>query len=148
MVQRLGRVNRRGQFARSLVDVLAAMPDKEAEDSAEPEQLAWWRAPIENRSWKIDAEGRREASPYELLRLKVDPELHPIMLRASTPAPLHPALTEPLVEAWAMTSLPAHPGRPLVEPWLRGWIEKRPQTRIAWRRHIEARERPSRASRG
>jgi CRISPR-associated endonuclease/helicase Cas3 len=49
---------------------------------------------------------------------------------------LHPALTRPLVEAWAMTSLREHTARPKVEPWLRGWIDVEPQTTVAWRKHL------------
>jgi CRISPR-associated endonuclease/helicase Cas3 len=32
-----------------------------------------------------------------------------------------------------MTSLAEHAGRPEVDPWLRGWQEPQPQTRVVWR---------------
>lgn len=32
-----------------------------------------------------------------------------------------------------------HPGRPLVAPWLRGWIEDAAQTSLIWRRHLPVR---------
>jgi CRISPR-associated endonuclease/helicase Cas3 len=38
-----------------------------------------------------------------------------------------------------MTSLPVHPGRPDVEPWLRGWVKDEPQTRVLWRRLLPVR---------
>ena len=53
--------------------------------------------------------------------------------RATTPEPLRPALTPALLDAWSMTSLEDHTGRPIVEPWLRGWVDKEPQTRVVWR---------------
>jgi CRISPR-associated endonuclease/helicase Cas3 len=45
-----------------------------------------------------------------------------------------------------MTSLEEHTGRPEVAPWLRGWIDEKPQTAVVWRRHIPVRadgDRPS-----
>ena len=54
--------------------------------------------------------------------------------------PLYPALTRPLVEAWAMTTLTEHPGRPEVGPWLRGWPDRRERsTTVIWRRHLPVR---------
>ena len=53
--------------------------------------------------------------------------------------PLYPALTRPLVDAWSMTSLVEHSGRPEVEPWLRGWIDRDPQTTVVWRRCLPVR---------
>ena len=58
---------------------------------------------------------------------------------ASTPEPLHPALTRALVDAWSMTSLEIHTGRPGVAPWLRGWVEDdKPQTDVVWRKYLPA----------
>jgi len=55
---------------------------------------------------------------------------------ATSEVPLRPALSRPLVDAWAMTSLPKHAGRPKIQPWLRGWVEDEPQTALIWRRHL------------
>jgi CRISPR-associated endonuclease/helicase Cas3 len=52
---------------------------------------------------------------------------------------LRPALTRALVDAWSMTSLDRHTGRPEIAPWLRGWVEERPQTTVAWRRYLPLR---------
>jgi CRISPR-associated endonuclease/helicase Cas3 len=39
-----------------------------------------------------------------------------------------------------MTSLEKHPGRPAIQPWLRGWIENDPpQTAVVWRTHLPVR---------
>jgi CRISPR-associated endonuclease/helicase Cas3 len=59
---------------------------------------------------------------------------------ATTVDPLRPALSRALVDAWSMTSLEDHPGRPEVDPWLRGWSPNDPpQTSIVWRRHLPVR---------
>ena len=50
--------------------------------------------------------------------------------------PLYPALTRPLVDAWSMTSLAEHTGRPEVDPWLRGWVRDEPRTTVVWRRYL------------
>jgi len=142
MVQRLGRVNRRadpgGHIA--LIDVFAATPDKDAEDGAEDgEKPARWRAPFDGAAWPKGEDGRLDASPTMLHRLKVDPELKTLLEKAISEEPLRPALTKPLLEAWSMTSLAEHPGRPEVEPWLRGWVKDEPQTRVVWRRLLPVR---------
>ena len=38
-----------------------------------------------------------------------------------------------------MTSLAEHSGRPEVGPWLRGWVDEKPQTTLIWRRHLPVR---------
>ena len=59
---------------------------------------------------------------------------------ASTPEPLRPGLSKPLVEAWALTTIKEHPGRPDVDPWLRGWREEDLQATLAWREHLPIRQ--------
>jgi CRISPR-associated endonuclease/helicase Cas3 len=66
--------------------------------------------------------------------------MQPVMQEAKSEEPLRPALTRALVDAWSMTSLAEHPGRPEVEPWLRGWVDSKPQTRVLWRRLLPVRE--------
>ena len=84
-----------------------------------------------------------DASPGALRNLSVsaisDDELKKEIQTCSTPDPLRPALTRPLVDAWSMTSLEEHTGRPRVEPWLRGWVSDEPQTTLAWRTHLPLR---------
>ena len=59
------------------------------------------------------------------------------VIEASTHPPLYPALTRPLVEAWAMTSLTENSSRPEVGPWLRGWVDRPDRTTtVIWRRHL------------
>jgi len=99
--------------------------------------------PLKKLPTNID-DGSSDASPGALWNLKTraetDQDLQKILEDATTPEPLRPALTRPLVEAWAMTSLEKHPGRPAIQPWLRGWIEDDPpQTAIVWRTHLPVR---------
>lgn len=134
MVQRLGRVNRLGKFTEgSLVDVLVATPEKDAEAPADSEEMKRWRAPFESPVWHVEQNGRRNASPGALRRLREDVEFRRRSQDASTGEPLRPALTRPLLDAWSMTSAVRHTGRPEVAPWIRGWTEDEPQTRVLWR---------------
>ena len=59
------------------------------------------------------------------LNAEVDADLRAILDAATTPAPLRPALSRALVDAWSMTSLKEHTGRPEIDPWLRGWVRRR-----------------------
>ena len=78
---------------------------------------------------------RHDASPSAIGELKSN---HPdVVNEGTTRAPLHPELTRPLLDAWAMTSLRRHEGRPEIAPWLRGWEEdEEPQTSMVWRKYL------------
>lgn len=79
-------------------------------------------------------------SPDALLTLRDRQDLADTLRVATTVEPLRPELTRPLVDAWSMTSLNEHPGRPEIEPWLRGFDPNdRPQTTVVWRRHLPVR---------
>jgi CRISPR-associated endonuclease/helicase Cas3 len=131
MVQRLGRVNRLGKWFDTEVRVIAVA------DGDVDGRLATTRKLLD-RLPEID--GTRNASPGTLLYLREQARPEEIAA-ASTPAPLRPALTRALVDAWSMTSLAQHTGRPEeVGPWLRGWIEDdKPQTAVVWRTHLPVR---------
>jgi CRISPR-associated endonuclease/helicase Cas3 len=76
-------------------------------------------------------------SPDALLTLRARPDLADALRAATTAEPLRPELTRPLVDAWSMTSLDEHPGRPEVDPWLRGFRPNDPpQTTVVWRRFL------------
>jgi CRISPR-associated endonuclease/helicase Cas3 len=142
MVQRLGRVNRLGKYKDgSFVDVfsVASDKDKEAETPAGIAQIETWRAPFDSAQWSIGQDRRRSASPGALRQLRNNEEFKKLTDDATTLAPLHPKLTRAHVDAWSMTSLDEHPGRPDVGPWIRGWIDDEPQTRVVWRRHLPIR---------
>jgi CRISPR-associated endonuclease/helicase Cas3 len=79
-------------------------------------------------------------SPDALLRLRDRQELADALRAATTVEPLRPGLTRALVDAWSMTSLDEHPGRPEIGPWLRGFRPNEPpQTTVVWRRHLPVR---------
>jgi CRISPR-associated endonuclease/helicase Cas3 len=79
-------------------------------------------------------------SPDALLRLRQQSGLADALRDATTAEPLRPELTRALVDAWSMTSLGEHPGRPEVDPWLRGFRPNdAPQTTVVWRRHLPVR---------
>lgn len=79
-------------------------------------------------------------SPDALLKLRARQDLADALRAATTVEPLRPELTRPLVDAWSMTSLDEHPGRPEVEPWLRGFRPNDPpHTTVVWRRHLPVR---------
>lgn len=134
MVQRLGRVNRRGDGS-ARVRIVPADP----EDAVMEQRLDAVRSIV--NELPLASNGARDASPGAITALKArsieDASLADLIARASTPADLHPPLPRATVEAWSMTSLEEHPGRPEVSPWLRGWIEEDdPQTTVVWRRHL------------
>jgi CRISPR-associated endonuclease/helicase Cas3 len=81
-----------------------------------------------------------------LRHLRDVPDFAKLAEDATTPVPLYPELTRALVDAWSMTSLDDHPGRPDVSPWLRGWVDDEPQTQLLWRRHLPIRPGESRAA--
>lgn len=151
MVQRLGRVNRRGN-GDARVEVIAAprtkkpSPPKKVEEWEKQwkEHLARLRKPLDSLRC-IGAKDERDASPGAILELKERvascSELRNALEAATTPAPLRPSLTRALVDAWSLTSLDKHTGRPDdIQPWLRGWEEdQRPQTTVVWRKYLPMR---------
>ncbi len=132
MVQRLGRVNRRGEGAAEVQVVIA-----------DPEAVATQRAALVALPRNVETD-TYDGSPAAIRALKLqaksDPTLAAKLAAATTPAPLYPPLVRPLVEAWAMTSLETNAGRPIVAPWLRGWVDPDVQTTIVWRQHLPRRQ--------
>jgi len=127
MIQRMGRVNRLGAAQESRLVVLVD------EDAIGKEKDKEQQARLQAAVRALEAL-RGDASPAALRRLQEEsPEL---VRQASTPLPLYPPLELPHVEAWAMTSLPEHTGRPDIQPWLRGWVEEEPQATIIWRAYL------------
>ena len=150
MVQRLGRVNRRGDGDAAIVVVIESpepagtgkpSPAQKDKAAALKERQEILRAPF----YKLP-NGPHEsfdASPGALRDLnanaRIDLVLKKILEEATTPPPLRPALTRALVDAWSMTSLDEHTGRPDIEPWVRGWVSDKPQTTVVWRKHLPVR---------
>lgn len=163
MVQRLGRVNRRGNGQADVIVVVEPepKPDKKVQaalkkrpedrDEKERKAIAKYKESLARARARKDAldrlpkkDGFGDASPGALRELRhkaeEDPALREILDAATTPAPLRPALTRALVDAWSMTSLDEHTGRPDIGPWLRGWIDDDPpRTAVVWRTHLPVR---------
>ena len=145
MVQRLGRVNRRGEGSADIKVFWNEPAIKNARKPTKPEKraivAAASRTVIENLP-QID--GVFDASPGALRLLvehaRNDEALKAALKAATTPEPLRPALNRAFVDSWSMTSLEMHAGRPEVVPWLRGWVEEAPQTMVVWRTHLPIRE--------
>ena len=154
MVQRLGRVNRRGK-GDARIEVVAVpttvkrKKDGEAAAKWEDEwrmRLARLRGPLDSLRG-ISEENFRDASPGGILDLNEragnQEELRCKIKAATSPEPLRPELTRALVDSWSLTSLSEHTGRPEVGPWLRGWEkDQSPQTTIVWRCHLPVRQIP------
>ncbi len=169
MVQRLGRVNRRGEPEGHVAKVVVLVapqpkPDKKVQEALdkkdrdeeldEKENIRVEEHAKEVQEWtnrqrpleKLPRleNGSFDASVFALFRLKEcakeKVELQEILAEATSPEPLRPALTLPLVEAWSLTSLKQHPGRPAVQPWLRGWLDDPPQTAVVWRTYLPVRK--------
>ena len=136
MVQRLGRVNRRGSGAARVLVIDQGPPEaKLAGEAGVARHLA---AKELLKDLPPNGDGC-QAGPAALTDVGGSAGRREQVDKASTPMPLHPALTRPLIDAWAMTSLAEHSGRPEVDPWLRGWVEQDPQTTVIWRRYLPVR---------
>ena len=138
MVQRLGRVNRRGLGAARIVVLDQGSSNAKKADAQVVARREAVRALLD--ALPQDNTGIRQAGPGALVDLANDPARHARIADGTTPMPLYPALTRPLLDAWAMTSLEDHAGRPEIAPWLRGWVEDdEPQTVVVWRRFLPLR---------
>ena len=140
MVQRLGRVNRRGLGAARVSVLNQGPPEAKKEGGNAVARHEAVRSLFE--TLPQGEAGARQAGPGILLDLAADPANSARVTAATTPMPLYPPLTRPLVDAWAMTSLEDCAGRPEVAPWLRGWEEDdESQTGVVWRRYLPLRFR-------
>lgn len=127
MVQRLGRVNRRGASPNgATIEVVPVLLNDDHTTT-----LSKLRAPFSRLPQYED--GSYDASSAALGTVKSQ---FPVLIKdAMTPPPLHPALTRALVDAWSLTNLDNHSGRPDdIQPWLRGWQQEEPHTTVVWRR--------------
>lgn len=160
MIQRFGRVNRRGRGTAEIRVLMQRDVPTKQEATALKKSLAKaerqrgatdheavraydlapkYRAALESLPIHDD-DKTYDASPEALRQLKIraldDQSIADILTAAMTPAPLRPELTRPILDSWSMTSLEKHSARPLVAPWLRGWVDDEPQTTVVWRKNL------------
>ena len=141
MVQRLGRVNRRGGKDRPAQ--VRVVPKKELD-----EKLSAARALLTEELPRLE-DGTRDGSPLALRALKLRPDLRKVLELASSKPLTRPELNRALVDAWSLTSLAAeNPARPEITPWIRGWDPNdKPQTTVVWRTYLPIRKgQPDRIS--
>ncbi|MEJ2147619.1 MAG: type I-U CRISPR-associated helicase/endonuclease Cas3, partial [Acidobacteriota bacterium] len=152
MVQRFGRVNRRGGVGRYadivVIDEGEPKPKKQKTPTSDEQTRIRIYRSVKQLFEKLrdDREAAINVSPESLRQLNLcageDDTLSQLIADAGSAVPLRPALNRALVDAWSMTSLPEHTGRPEVEPWLRGWVDELPQTTVVWRKHLPVRAKP------
>jgi CRISPR-associated endonuclease/helicase Cas3 len=124
-IQRLGRVNRRGNGEATVILVRGTKRANKTDFD---------KACVATS--KLLTNGMA-VSPRALadLRKSLTPEQ---INEASSPKPRTVELTDILLDAWSMTSIAEPmPGRPEVAPWLQGIDDEQAQTTIAWRTELE-----------
>jgi CRISPR-associated endonuclease/helicase Cas3 len=129
MIQRLGRVNRLGQGRASIHVVAFALTGKP--------QLADLETRIAATAAALHELPKGDASPTALGRL-----LHTLRETSRLDAcfsrqPRQEPLTDILVDAWSLTSMPELAGRPNPAKWLHGYVPEPPEIFVAWREEVE-----------
>lgn len=137
LVQRLGRVNRRGWGGATVILVREEVKTK----NGKPLELKGLDRAIDNTLALIDVSPKNkdavDVSPKDIASLKwgVWKDRY---ADACSPDASTVELTDVLLDAWSMTSIIGPmPGRPEVGPWLRGIADELPQTTIAWRAELD-----------
>jgi len=135
MIQRLGRVNRRGGKAREArVDVV--VPAQDARDSISEAEEAVRATRQILSDWAVEPDGAIDMSPRGLRALLggLSGERRE---KAFAPKPSMPPLTDVLLDAWSLTSITKQmPGRPEVAAYLHGLTKDPPETYIVWRKEV------------
>lgn len=137
MAQRFGRVNRRGE-GQSQIDLVYELDPSPKPPSPDFEAARWQTKTALERLTKCDwIEDRYDASPCALgtlMRSLTEAERD----AAFAPPPVILPVTDFLFDAWALTTIKDKlPGRPKVEPYLRGVVGwEPPETHVAWRQEV------------
>ncbi len=135
MIQRLGRVNRRGGADRdACIDVVYTEKDENLGGNASDIDKAISATLNILKSWEKDnAPGCSiDVSPRNLKEtLSQDKRKE-----AFSPMPETRPLTDILLDAWSLTSVDTMPGRPAVATYLHGLTHDPPETYVVWRQEI------------
>jgi CRISPR-associated endonuclease/helicase Cas3 len=141
MIQRLGRVNRRGGRSARVDVVIATSAESKQDVSPHTEALAATRTLLARLQENSD--GSYDVSPQAvgaLLREISEKE----KLQAFQPHPPAVLPTDILLDAWALTSIrKSLPGRPEVAPYLHGLTDEEPETFVAWRHEVSLLDQPN-----
>ena len=139
MTQRLGRVNRRGEGVAEIDVVYPNASDNRGKetsfDKARQKTLELLQR-LPASKWS-DGRRRYDASPLALRNLHLSDEERK---EAFTPEPTILPTSDILFDFWSLTTIREKlPGRPHVEPYLRGIAEAEwepPETNVAWRSEV------------
>jgi CRISPR-associated endonuclease/helicase Cas3 len=136
MIQRLGRVNRRGGKERQArVDVVVIEKENsENESSGFKDALEATAAIL--KQWNEGQSDGIDVSPGNLRELieSLDDDKR---TKAYSPEPQAPPLTDILFDGWSLTSVQELPGVGEVAAFLHGDAEEKPETFVAWRREVK-----------
>lgn len=137
MIQRLGRINRRGGRERKAwIDLVVQPGDqgKTTNPSEVDEAIKATQAILHD--WATRSQSAIDVSPRSLRALLngLDDERRE---KAFTPKPPVPLLTDILLDAWSLTTINRQmPGRPEVAAYLHGLTTDPPDTYVVWREEV------------
>jgi len=152
MAQRLGRVHRYGEPIAHVARIDAVYPASFGKTDRKTGELKAdetdkRRSRTLGLLRKLPATGERtdtggpvyDASPQALTELRQCSSLPCDIEDAFAPPPTILPATDILFDSWALTSIRDElPGRPPVEPYLHGSLEREaPETYVAWRKEVE-----------
>ena len=135
MIQRLGRVNRRGGAGRiAQVDVVWTSDDEKGNDRDKSvaktlEILQRWVQDSEHSGDVINISPRNVGKLIQ----KLDSQ---DLKESFSPEPAIPPLSDILLDAWSLTSVNKMPRRPEVAGYLHGLTNDPPTTYVAWRKEL------------
>lgn len=133
MIQRLGRVNRRGgKDRRAHVHVVGDAPAGDKLSELDKAIAATFGI---LKRWERQQTDGIDVSPGNLRRL-IGTLGAEERAAALAPAPAAPPLTDVLLDGWSLTSVPKMPGVPEVAAFLHGLTKEVPETFVAWRREV------------
>lgn len=134
MIQRFGRVNRRGGDGRAAqIEIVSAMEQGENKKSS-PFLSAIKEAEDVLKDWLGDSEGI-EVGSRTLTKRMTNLSAQKRKAAFSPEAASRP-LTDILLDGWSLTSINELPGRPEVEAYLHGLSADPPETYVAWRKEV------------
>lgn len=140
LIQRIGRVNRRGGKARTArVDVvgLAESEEKPKDGLSEFDRAVVATQALLKEWMKTSVNDYIDVGLQDLRRLFAQTSSEAVHAAFSPKAPTA-LLTDILLDAWSLTSIDGMPGRPEVGPFLHGLTFDPPETHVVWRCEVFA----------